>query len=841
MKYKVYRHYFFRSLKKDLSKILSIVAIVSLGIGFLIGLLSCTPDLYKSVNNYLKDVSYQDLILKSNVGFHPKTIEYLHQNIDDIQKMNCKTEVEEKVEITNSSIYAHIVYQPMDDNLSLVDGRMPLSKNECVVLSGNVNLMENYTEVNFYKENQKITYQVVGKVHDPSYIIKEEIYSQSDNNRVQTIIYLDSAYDNEYVSFDNITDIAISFTSLKSVDVFSKSYKDKMNDKIQKIEKMIHNDEVNRLNYTYILEEKIKDEMIVQFKNMGYNDEQIEKMFAMEMLQNQLKESTQQQLEETISTVRPQIYLLSHDEIAALTTFKSNAEKVNLIASIFPVFFFAIAMLVTLSSFSRIVSKDKMEIAALRANGYPRYRIYEKYLVCGFLSTLVGCILGTLGGIFLLPYIIYTIYSTMYVLPPIQFTFQSIYIFSISLLMIVFVLLVIYFVVRRYNQKHIANLLVDNDIKTGKKILLEKIPFIWNHLKFKMKSMFRNVFRFKRNLIMMILGVGGCSAILLTGFGLNNSLNVLTKNQFEDIFHYNLILQTDESKIEDVESQENIFYITDGKVNQNKEYKVSFISGSEQLNQFITFKDNNDDNVYFTNSSCFITRQIADEFNLQENDLITYTFDDFTYNFTINKIVNNYVGNYLYVGKDLIANEDFKNYHAIMAYKDFTNTSEETWFASLSEKYVIKNRVYTNQYKKTYDLLVDNLRSVVALLIIISGLLAVIVIYNLVDINISERIKEMATLRVIGYKKSEVIMYIFREIFLMSLFGFVIGIVFGILLHRFIIHSIASPGLVFGLSIKPLSYLYTGLLTVCFSLVVVVIFSPKIIKINMSEALKAPE
>lgn len=842
MKAKTYNRYFLRSLKKDLSKILSIVAIVALGVGFLIGLLSCTPNLYKSVNSYLKDVSYQDIILKSNVGFDTKTIEYLQENIEDIETINRKTEVEDTLFTENTSIYTHIVYQSIENNLSLVEGRMPSAKNECVILTSNPNLIDHLNEIFFYKEEKKVTYQIVGKVKDPTYISKEEIYSQINNKKIQMIIYLNNEFDNDYVSIDKITDISIGFKSLKNLNVFSDTYKKNIQNKTLAIEDILQKNNLSNLNYYYVLETNVQNELILQLKDLGYEEKIIDELLETEAIKNQIQEVVQKQYEETINTIQPQIFIITHDEIAALITFKSNAEKVNLISTIFPVFFFAIAMLVSLSSFSRIVFKDKLEIAVLRANGYPHSKIYQKYMLIGLFSVLLGCILGTIGGIFLLPYIIYQIYETMYALPSIQFTFQYFYIISISVLMMGLILLVIYMVVHRYIQKNISNLLVDNDIKNGKKILLEKIPFIWKHLKFKTKSMFRNVFRFKRNFIMMLLGVGGCSAILLTGFGLNDSLNVLTTNQFEDIFQYNLIIQTEESNLYDLEKQENIIYITNGKVNQNSEYSVYFIAASQQLNELITFKDSKKNKVVnFTDSSCFITQQIADKLHLQENDKITYTFNQRNYEFKIDKIVENYVGNYLYVGNHLIQKDEFTAYQAIMAYKDFNHINEEDWFTSLLENHSIKNIIYTNQNLKTYDSLINNLKGIVALLIFISGLLAIIVIYNLVDINMSERIKEMATLRVIGYKKKEVIMYIFREIFFMSLFGFLLGISFGLLLHRFIIHSIASPGLTFGIYIQPLSYLYTGLLTVLFSLIVVLIFSPKIIKINMSEALKAPE
>lgn len=847
MRKNTYTKYFFRSLKKELSRILSIIAIVALGVGFLIGLLSSTPDLHKTVNSYIKDYMINDLSIRSSVGFSEETIEYLHDNINDLDQMTIKSELEVEGKQDENAYYFRLIYEMMDESsinkLALQEGRFPENENECVILSGNSTLNSfAIGDSLFFSDGEKtISYQIVGKVYDPMYLSKEAIYSYDSVKTIQSVVYLDLRYNDNFLNPGVITEVCFTFESLKRKDVFSTTYRREIKEKMTEIETLLADNQLHESNYKDLLEKTIRDEIKARLLSLGMNEMQAEEIMKTEQIINEINQAVESQFTASFEETNPTFYVLSQQEISSLYEFSVNAEKVELIASIFPVFFFAIAMLVCLSSFSRIVSKDQLEIGTFKALGYENRQIYKKYLLIGLFSVLIGCILGVSGGIFLLPYIIYKTYTPLYQLPPISFTFQYTYVFGVCILMLALNLLVVYSVVARYVKKNTATLINDETIKPGRTILLEKIPFIWKKLKFKTKSMFRNIFRFKKNLWMMILGVGGCSAILLTSFGLDNSLNVLTTNQYEHIFKYNLIIETTEEQINDLDESMQILYLENGTINDDREYKTSLIGGDDQLNQFITFTDLKGKTLTFTSDSCFITRQVAKELKLKKNDSIIFHYQQKQFSFTITDIVENYVGNYLYLGENILSTLPMTSLNALIAYKDFSAIDEDAWFDFLKEQDQIKNVIYTKQYFETYSTLMDNLMGVVAILICISGLLAIIVIYNLVDININERMKEMATLRVLGYQKREVIMYIFREVLLMSVFGFIVGIILGIFLHQFIISSIATPGLIFGKHIKALSYLYTGLLTILFSLVVVIIFSPKIAKIHMAEALKAKD
>ncbi len=834
---KTFKKYFFSSIKRDIARILAIISIVALGVGFLIGLVSSTPDLHYSVSKFMNQVNYFDLNLKSNVGFSQETITKIKDKVGDQGSVNCSKQIETIISVNDAPYYAKIIYQSMDVNLKVELGSLPKKKNQCVILSGNPAL---YDDFNYVSLNENITYDVVGKVVEPTYFSKEEVTSLINSKKIDLIIYLDNQFDNDVATNIITTDLWIRYRDIDHKNYFSTKYENELSPLKDELVSFCSSGDLYKINCKEVIKDQVKNTAKNDLESQGFSQEMIEKVLNSSEFQNRLTEQTEKIYQENYSKNSPEFYFLTYHEIAALESFNANAEKVNLVARIFPVFFFLIAMLVSLSSFGRMVSKDKLEIATLKSNGYNNSKIYQKYLLIGIISTIIGSVIGLTFGVLLIPYAIYNMYHTTFIMPPINFRLQIIYAIVIIGMMVGLISLVAFFVVHSYNKKTVAELLVSRDEQVGKKILLERIPWLWNHLKFKTKSMFRNIFKSKKNLLMMILGVGGCSAILLTGFGLSDSISVLTKKQYQDIFKFNVIVETSTSKIDEIDRQIEIIYHENNYLDGENEYPFTLISADENLNEMINFTNSKSKNIQFDSSSCFITSQIAEHYKLKVNQQISVKIDSNIYQFTIDEIVTNYVGNYLYVGSEYIVDE-WQDYHYIMGINDFSIIDENAWYENVYNKYEFKSCIFTGRNLQVYNYLIDNLKSIVFLLIFISGLLALIVVYNLVDINMNERVKELATLRVLGYQKREVVMYVFREIFVMSVLGFGVGIGLGIGLHRFIINAISSPGLAFEYNIHPLSYLYSGLLTVLFSLIVVIIFAPKILKINMSEALKIPE
>ncbi|MDY4937239.1 MAG: FtsX-like permease family protein, partial [Candidatus Onthovivens sp.] len=354
-------------------------------------------------------------------------------------------------------------------------------------------------------------------------------------------------------------------------------------------------------------------------------------------------------------------------------------------------------------------------------------------------------------------------------------------------------------------------------------------------------SMLRNVFRFKKNLIMMLIGIGGCTGILLTSFGLKDSLSVIQTTQYNEIIKYDLIVSVNDindNPINESSESEPIYYLTGEVLSQNENIDVSILS-SNNLTNYVNLFDND-----FNENSIIVTNQIADQLNLKvgENIVVDCPSQNIFVQLRVSGITTNYINNYIYLGE-----KAFKNYFGDLTKNAFLvkndMTSDE--LTSYTRELLLNNNVTsvssTSDIAYTYENILNNLNSIVAILVLLSGALIAVVIYNLTDIIITERIKEIATLRVTGYTRRESLLYIFREIIFMTILGICLGLVIGVFLHRYVMINITSIGLCFGESIAPLSYLYTIILALGFMIITTTCFYPKIKKIQMVEALKSVE
>ena len=390
-------------------------------------------------------------------------------------------------------------------------------------------------------------------------------------------------------------------------------------------------------------------------------------------------------------------------------------------------------------------------------------------------------------------------------------------------------------------KEHVSSLFAGKAPTAGKKILIERITFLWKHLSFKQKSMLRNVFRFKKNLIMMLIGIGGCTGILLTSFGLKDSLSVIQTTQYNEIIKYDLIVSVNDindNPIVEPNESEPIYYLTGEVLSQNENIDVSIMS-SNNLPSYVNLFDNK-----FNENSIIVTNQIADQLNLKigENIVIDCPSQNIFVQLRVNGITTNYINNYIYIGE-----KAFINYfgslskNAFLVKNDMTSDELTSYTRELLLNENVTSISSTSDIAYTYENILNNLNSIVAILVLLSGALIAVVIYNLTDIIITERIKEIATLRVTGYTRRESLLYIFREIIFMTILGICLGLIIGVFLHKYVMVNITSIGLCFGESIAPLSYLYTIVLALGFMIITTTCFYPKIKKIQMAEALKSVE
>ena len=844
---KGYLRYIFHSLKDDITRLIAIMLITALGAGVLIGLYQSADDVKASIEQTYQKGNMYDLDVKSNIGFYLDGFEdgltdYITSSLDEYSSEEYSfiyaSEIDMNIKIEGTTYYSKVIASDLSINSPIVqEGRMPEKQGEILALTDNPTLTQ--TKIGDIVTIDNTDFTVVGLAISPQYIYKVAPTANQASKVLTQVFFLDSSlYDSDELpaSLATVTDIYFDFYALDEISIFQSDYSEIISPYQEAVEEI--------------------------FTSQTFIDSNIKGLLIKQGLPEIL--ITQETIDLVKEQMSPTSYTLTRDQDRYEVMFRMDVNKLTTIANIFPAFFFIVAMLVTLASISRIITKDRIRIGTLKSLGFTNAQISFKYYLYAILACLIGGVGGVFIGVFLIPYVSVITYGSLYVVPSVIFQFTWWLNIVIPIAILACSLIVIFIVFLKYYKLNAAELIHDVSPKPGKKIVLEKIPFFWKRISFKYKSMFRNIFRYKKNLISMIVGVGGCTALLLTGFGLKDSISVLSEKQYTSILKYNFLIETEDPNffLEDTSSEavlrmkekDAIYYSSSVSLNLDPTYTIEFYSGDD-FTSYVNFNDaSNGQAIEFNDDSVIISRQLSENFDIDKGDVIEVNVDSYPLKLNVTGVMENYVSNYIFAGKNSInkyneehpddinpTNFDISKYNAVICNVNLDGIDSDSYIDELLSIVNVTNVSYTARSLDTYSAMMESLNAIVIILVFISGGLAVIVIYNLVDININERVKEISTLRVIGYQKNEVIMYVFREIILMSIIGMLVGLAAGVLLHMYAMSELASPGIIFGKNIYGLSYLYTILLTVGFAIIATFAQAFKIVKINMVESLKAVE
>lgn len=848
---KTHIKYIFKCIKDDLSRLIAIFVIVLLSIGFLTGFMGSPKDLRASFNKYYQESNLMDVYIQSTIGFSSEDLDYLQNNVDGIKQIEDYYQIDEYLYLNDTRIQGRVIYRTFNessiDKLTLVEGSFPTTAEECVMLYPK-NSMVSYSIGDIITIDDK-SYTIVGKVNDPFYISNQPENTTIGNGVLDGVIYFDKSYLENYET----TMIKITFKETEDYSCYSNEYKNYINSKVDEIENLsterleIRKAEIKEMfveQAEATAKEELKNQIISVIPGLegtSVLDSIIDYVATTDMFKQNVEAATEEAFNSFIGSTSLKWYVMTRNQIPSFYLASVDVDKIDTISGILPVFFFLIALLVSLSSVTRIIQKDRPQIGTFKSLGYSKTTIFKKYLIYVLISTVSGCVIGSALGVFILPFVIMQIYRTLYDIPSMVFLFDYTSVLIFSSIMIVMIIGCVALVSYAALKEHVSCLFAGKAPVAGKKILIEKIPFIWKHLSFKLKSMLRNVFRFKKNLIMMLIGIGGCTGILLTSFGLKDSLSVIQNDQYNTIIKYDLIVSVNDisqNPIDETYDSEAIYYYSGQVLTKDENIDVSVIS-SNNLPEYVNFFDNS-----FNSDSVIITNQIADELGVKvgENIVIECPSQDIFVQVRVTGITTNYINNYVYLGENA-----FSNYfggiskNAFLVKNDMSSEELKNYMRELLTNENVVSISSTSDIKYTYENILNNLNSVVAILVLLSGALIAVVIYNLTDIIITERIKEIATLRVTGYTRRESLLYIFREIIFMAILGVCLGLLLGVFLHKYVMMNITSIGLCFGESINILSYVYTILLAMGFVIITTSCFYPKIKKIQMAEALKSVE
>lgn len=768
---------------KTSKRFISILVIVLLGVGFFAGIRAVAPDMKNTLDDYYEKTNMYDIYITSNYGIRDEVVETLEE------KYNVETGYSFDAITTKKEDYAtKIISYNKEDKINtpkLIKGKMPEKVDEVVVdndFRSEIKIGDKITIDSNLINNKTVT--VTGYVESPLYISTER---DSTNLLSGTI---------DYYLYMNETNIISPVKTTAYINLaaeesrFSKKYEDTVKKAKTDIRKTLQ-------------EEKVTGE---------------------------------------------EWYVLDIDSNAGFYQYEQDTERIDNVAKVFPLVFFIVAVLICLTTMTRMVEEERSQIGTLKSLGYKDSAIMFKYILYATLATIIGSIIGVVIGYRLLPELCFEMYKNMYRLGDIKLSYYASLTFQGMIIALLCTLGATIYTCRKTLKESSANLLRPVAPAAGKRVLLERIPIIWNHLSFSHKVTVRNVFRYKKRFLMTIIGIAGCTGLILAGFGLKDCIVKMVPHQYEEIFSYQAKIALNEEKtnetinkikenkkIKDIlEVQEEAVMIDNKDTNQS----VTLVIPKEDPDGFIKLQDRKTNEHYNLNNGIIITEKLANLLEVEENDVLKFTGTD-KYEKKIAHITENYLFHYIYLPKSEYQEDEYNT--VLVKTKNMTEKEEKEFASKLKEIPGVSSITFTSSTRHIFDDTMDNFAYVSLILIVSAGALAFVVLYNLSSVNISERRRELATIKVLGFYDKEVYQYINRENTILTLIGILLGLGIGNILTMYIIKTCEIDMLMFDPTIALASYIYAILITAAFAILVNVILYFSLKKIDMIESLKSVE
>ena len=562
-----------------------------------------------------------------------------------------------------------------------------------------------------------------------------------------------------------------------------------------------------------------------------------------------LRELSDAQLE--IDKMEGKWIVLDRNSHYSYRDYGACADRMDGIAKVFPVFFFLVAALVCMTTMTRMVDEQRNEMGTLKALGYSKLQIASKYIIYALIASILGSILGCSLGMYLFPTVIFNAWNTLYNIDQIKFLFQPGLILLASGSVTGITLLATLYSIYSELIEMPSQLMRPKAAKAGKKILLERITFIWKRLSFLQKVTARNIFRYKKRFFMTIIGIAGCSALLVAGFGINDSISDIVNQQYNVIYHYDATVSAKTSEItsqikslkgvKDVYEEDHLA-VTTKIENKDISTTVHIISNDKKFKDFCTlFNGNNEFDL--DDSSVLISQKMATKLNKKAGDTIKIKdANNKVIKAKIKGVFTNYVGHHIYASESLYKswNTNAKTTHIyLIKSKKTTKKFERNLGNKIMNIDGVQSVTFYSSLQKNFKDMIKSISYIVVVLVISAACLAFVVLYNLSNVNISERKREIATIKVLGFTRKEVDAYINRETILLTILGSLIGLGIGIGLHHLIMNLAEMDDIMFGRTINSISYVISFVMTIGFNAIINLCMHKKLNNIQMVESLKA--
>ncbi|WP_042202800.1 FtsX-like permease family protein [Paenibacillus camerounensis] len=872
----------FREIGHTKARFISIFAIIMLGVCFFSGIKAAGPDMLDTAGTFFEEKQLMDLKVQSTLGLTEDELMLL-KAVPGVAGLQPGYSADVFAG-DNGTLLKVFSYNP-DQALNryrLMDGRLPEQSGEIVLddllaveyaLGDKIVFTGNGTEAGLSASFETPEYTVVGFVRSPQFIEKSNRGTSTIGKGTTDAFAVISEADFKLPVY---TEAYLSFGDTAGVKAYSAEYETLLEQHTEAVEQAMAGVPEARLSELRAegeaelakgrAELEAAEQQLAQAAGQLTEEQRQAQAGAGSGAAEQLEAAREELAEgeaQLAALTLPKIYVTDRNANPGYAEYKDNADRLSAIASVFPVFFFLIAALVSLTTMTRMVEEHRLQIGTLKALGYGNRDIMAKFLVYGTLASLAGAAVGLAVGFTLLPAIIFDAYSSLYNLPDLIKSFYPSYSIISIIVALVCTTLTAWFAARVELRGNAAVLMRPKAPKSGQRILLERITFVWKRLSFVQKVTARNLFRYKQRMFMTVFGVAGCTALILTGFGLKDSIGSIAPKQFGVIMKYDALvaLQTDAT----AEAQQSYEQLISGEpaiagtLDVAQETMTARASGvndqdvylfvpeaADSLSDYVSLQDRSTGEARkLTDEGVIISEKLAKLYGLKAGDTLTLADSkNEPFGLLVTGITENYVMHYAYMtpayytsvfGKEPVFNTSLLNY----------NAPDSAWEEQFGERLTANGRVaavsFSSSVGTAFDDTMKSMDVVTLVLIVSAAALAFVVLYNLTNINVSERIRELSTIKVLGFYDNEVTMYIYRENILLTLLGIAAGSGLGIVLHSFVLQTAELDATMFAPVIEWPSYIYAAVLTMLFSGIVMAFMHIKLKRIHMIEALKSVE
>lgn len=842
------------SLNHSWGRFIGILLLMAVSAFAFIGLKMAGPDMRNTAQTYYQDVNLADLTVSSNYGLDKN-------DTQTIKKQAKKATIDfgylQDTTINNSKTSLRVLSESKNISTNqLISGNF-LKKDNQIVLSyllRNKYHIGEWITLNEHSNLKNSRFKIVGFIRPSEYTDKSNL-GQTNVGTGQlsgVAIVKKSAFKAQSYSIARIR-----FNKTKELDPYSSTYQKFIDNKKERLtNSLAQNSKLKKTEVDNNFKDAQKQirqakEQIQLAENNGLNMSR--EKARLEKQQKKLNE--QEQEIKQLGSIS--YYVNDRKNDSGYDTYQSNSEKIELITNIFPVFLFAVAALVSFSTMTRFIDEERQNIGVLRALGYSKLDTSLKFVIYSLTAALTGVFIGAIGGYWILPRIIFNAYTANLTLTNFQSGFSWKYLFLtflISILCTTGAAVIQLFIVLRAKT---SELLLPKPPKNGSRILLEKIKPFWQHLSFNYKVTLRNIFRYKVKMIMTILGIAGCTGLLMMGFGIRDSLAGIGQKQYSEIIKYDLIA-IDKNSLSSEQSSRLNQKLSSSQVNKylpvyfenvskkiagtNQDLSIIVPEKSSQISKYISLRNRSSGQKINLNSrGIVISEKLAKLLNLSIGDeLSLVTTNGKKVKLPISNICEMYMGHYVLMNSNVYQKYFNKKVNSNAQLIELNNKKQTNSFANSLMKTGAVSAINLNtNNQQIIDSLIQSMNKVIFLLIGLAALLAVVVIFTLTTTNLEERMREIATLKVLGFYNNEASLYIYRETIILSIFGILIGFLIGNWLHGFIIDNLSPLNAMFRPGILFSNYLLSALIPLVITGIMAIFVNRKIKEVNMLEALKS--